>query len=34
MIFSILEIFRIPISIRIILHDKRTRIYETDTFFR
>ncbi len=34
MIFSILEIFRIPISIRIILHDKRTRIYETDMFFR
>ena len=31
--FSILEIFRIPMSIRTILHDKRTRIYETDMFF-
>ena len=31
--FSILEIFRIPMSIRIILHDQRTRIYETDMFF-
>lgn len=34
MIFSILEIFRIPMSIRTILHDKRTHIYETDMFFR
>ncbi len=34
MIFSILKIFRIPMSIRTILHDKRTRIYETDMFFR
>lgn len=32
--FSILEIFRILMSIRTILHDKRTRIYETDMFFR
>lgn len=32
--FSILEIFRIPMSIRTILHDKRTRIYETDMFFQ
>ena len=31
--FSILEVFRIPMSIRTILHDKRTRIYETDMFF-
>lgn len=31
--FSILEIFRIPMSIRTILHDKRTHIYETDMFF-
>ena len=33
MIFSILEIFRIPMSIRTILHDIRTRICETDMFF-
>lgn len=33
MILSILEIFRISMSIRTILHDKRTRIYETDMFF-
>ena len=31
--FSILEIFRLSMSIRTILHDKRTRIYETDMFF-
>ena len=33
MFFSILEIFRIPMSIRTILHDIRTRICETDMFF-
>ena len=34
MILSILEIFRISMSIRTILHDKRTRIDETDMFFK
>lgn len=32
--FSILEIFRISMRIKTILHDERTRIYEADMFFR
>lgn len=34
MFFSILGIFRISMRIKTILHDERTRIYETDMFFR